>query len=122
MFYPEQVKIYVGGQSVDMRKSFTGLQALVKGVLEEDPFNGSLFVFINRRGNYLKARYWDHSGWCIWAKRLEQGQFRSPSHGQIKQEISFTQFKLLLEGSKVEITRRHKRFALPPLLRERKAL
>ena len=99
-----------------------GWQALAKGVLEEDPLNGSLFVFINRRGNYLKARYWDHSGWCIWAKRLEQGQFRSPSHGQIKQEISFTQFKLLLEGLEVKITRRYKRFALPPLLRERKAL
>jgi transposase len=38
-------------EPVDMRKSFTGLVGVVKGVLAEDPLSGTLFVFLNRRQN-----------------------------------------------------------------------
>jgi hypothetical protein len=30
--------------------------------LEEDPLSGSLFVCVNRRGNYVKLVSWDESG------------------------------------------------------------
>ncbi|MDQ7008254.1 MAG: IS66 family insertion sequence element accessory protein TnpB [Acidobacteriota bacterium] len=56
---------------VDMRKSFDGLVALVKSVLEEDPLSGTLFVFFNRRGNDLKLVTWDRTGFCLFAKLLE---------------------------------------------------
>lgn len=99
------------GQAVDMRKSFTGLQVVVRQILGEDPSNGHVYVFINRRGNYLKALYWDHNGWCIWSKRLEQGQFHLPHPGVLKQAVSETQLRLLLEGLSVEITHRYKRYS-----------
>jgi len=38
-------KILALREPVDMRKSFDGLIAIVKGVLAEDPLSGSLFVF-----------------------------------------------------------------------------
>ena len=98
------------GQAVDMRKSFTGLQVVVRQILSEDPADGNVYVFINRRGNYLKALYWDHSGWCIWSKRLEQGQFHLPRRGTLKQIVSETQLRLLLEGLEVAITRSYKRY------------
>jgi len=59
-----------------MRKSFDTLAALVIGVIEEDPQSGHLFLFINRRRNRLKVLWWDRSGYCLLAKRLEHGQFR----------------------------------------------
>ena len=34
-----------------------------------------LFVFVNRRATQMKVLYFDRSGWCVWAKRLEAGQF-----------------------------------------------
>ena len=80
-----------------MRKSFDGLVALVQNVLLEDPLSGRLFVFFNRRGNYMKLVTWDRTGYCLFAKRLEQGRFRLPS-GEAKQEISERAFRLILDG------------------------
>lgn len=82
---------------VDMRKSFRGLVALVQSVLHEDPLSGSLFVFFNRRGNYLKLIAWDRTGYCLFAKQLEQGRFRLPGTDD-KQELSEQAFRLILDG------------------------
>ena len=62
-------------EPVDFRKSFPGLVGLVKSVLAEDPLSGSIFVFINRRGTLSKSVYWDRTGFCLFAKRLERGAF-----------------------------------------------
>ena len=93
----EARRILAYSEPVDMRKSFNGLVALVQGVLKEDPLSGCLFVFFNRRGNYLKLVTWDRTGYCLFAKRLEQGRFRLPS-GEKKQELSERAFRLILDG------------------------
>jgi len=80
-----------------MRKSFNGLVALVSNVLEKDPLSGALFVFFNRRGNYMKLVTWDRTGYCLFAKRLERGRFRLPS-GETTQELSEQAFRLILDG------------------------
>ena len=85
------------GRPVDMRKSFDGLVGLVQGVLGEDPLSGTLFVFFNRRGNYVKLIYWDRTGFCLFAKRLEQGRFRLPSGDGI-QELTERRLQLILDG------------------------
>ena|ERR1043165_2546663 len=82
---------------VDMRKSFRGLVGLVQNLLEEDPLSGSLYVFFNRRGNYLKLVTWDRTGYCLFAKQLEQGRFHLPLE-ETKQEISEQKFRLILDG------------------------
>ena len=84
-------------EPVDMRKSFRGLVALVQGVLQEDPLSGCLYVFLNRRGNYLKLVTWDRTGYCLFAKQLEQGRFHLPSE-KAKQELSEQTFRLILDG------------------------
>jgi len=90
-------RILAYSEPVDMRKACDGLLGLVKGVLAEAPLSGSLFVFVNRRKNDLKAIYWDRTGFCLFAKRLERGQFRLPG-GEAKQELSAQVFQLLLDG------------------------
>ena len=60
--------------------------------------SGSRPLTVNRRGNYLKLLYWDRTGFCLFAKRLEQGRFVrewSKHHGG---ELDVTGLKLLLEG------------------------
>ena len=90
-------RILAYSEPVDMRKSFNGLVALVQGVLNEDPLSGCLFVFFNRRGNYIKLVTWDRTGYCLFAKRLERGRFSLPSD-ETKQEISEKAFRLILDG------------------------
>jgi transposase len=86
---------------VDMRKSFDGLVGLVQGALREDPLSGTLFVFVNRRGNYLKCVYWDRTGFCLFAKRLERGRFTLPGESE-KQELSARALALILDGITLE--------------------
>ena len=111
MFFPEvQLRVYLYGEPCDMRKSFAGLIGLVKNAMGLDPLSGHLFTFVNRRGNYLKAIYWDRSGFCIWAKKLERGNFISNWQKENGREMDYTQLKLLLEG--IEKKHQKKRFRL----------
>lgn len=112
MFIPEpRVNIWLYTQPVDMRKSFNGLSALVANQLDEDPLSGQLFVFINRRKTHIKVLYFDGSGYCIWFKRLEQGQFNYRPGGTDKQSLDWTRLKLLLEGLEVKKFRQYRRYS-----------
>jgi transposase len=111
MFFPEgQLRVYLYGQPADLRRSFDGLQALVRQGLGSDPLDGGLYVFINRRGNQIRVLYFDRSGFCLWAKRLEAGRFISDWRTVRSRSMDWTGLKLLLEG--IEPARRRKRFHL----------
>lgn len=99
--FPSSLKVYLSVAPCDMRKSFNGLYALVTEHLKEDPLNGALYVFCNRRRDRLKILYWDSSGLWVWAKRLEQGCFHWPKGADIKNgKLSLTPeaLQLLLSG------------------------
>lgn len=84
-----------------MRKSFDTLAALVIDVIDEDPQSGHLFLFVNRRRDRLKVLWWDRSGYCLLAKRLEHGQFRVFDRAEGKSgsfELSASELTLILEG------------------------
>lgn len=93
-------KILAYGRPVGMRKSFNGLISLASRELKEDPLSGILFVFMNRNRNYLKSIYWDRTGYCLFAKKLERGKFNFPS-AEEKQELSEQILKLILDGIKL---------------------
>jgi transposase len=109
MFFPEgQIRVFLYGQPADMRKSFDGLQALTRHAMSQDPLNGSLYVFVNRRGAQIRVLYFDRSGFCVWAKRLEAGRFISDWRDVRTREMNWTELKLLLEG--IEPGRQRKRY------------
>lgn len=109
MFFPEgQIRVHLYGEPVDMRKSFTGLYALTRAGLGQDPLSGELFVFISRRATQMKVLYFDRSGFCIWTKRLEAGRFISDWRGVRTRQMDWTGLKLLLEG--IEPARQRKRY------------
>ena len=95
---PAARRIFAYTEPTDMRKSFQGILALVQQVFtSEDPYSGSLFLFVNRRGNYVKALCWDRTGFSLYAKRLERGRFVFPSKSA-SQELSEQAFRFLLDG------------------------
>ena len=114
MFFPEsRVRVYLYGQAMDMRKSFDGLHAVASTAFTQDPTGGDLYVFVNRSGRQIKVLYFDRSGWCVWAKRLEQGRLLSNWETVSTREMDWTGLKLLLEG--IEPKRVHRRYQKPPL-------
>ena len=68
--------IFLHTDATDMRKSFTGLCGLIRGVFGDDPADGSLVLFVNKRRDRIKALWWDGDGFVLWYKRLEQGTLR----------------------------------------------
>lgn len=112
MFFPEgQVRVFLYGQPVNMRLSFDGLYTLAKHVMHQDPLSGHLFAFINRRATQIRVLYFDRSGLCVWAKRLEQGRFVSNWANVASREMDWTGLKLLLEG--IEPKQVRKRYKKP---------
>jgi transposase len=98
---PPSVRIFVARGATDMRKSFDTLAALVVDVVDEDPQSGHLFVFINKRKDRVKILWWDRSGYCLLAKRLELGQFRmydQASGDGGRYEVTMSDLTLLLDG------------------------
>lgn len=109
MFFPEgQIRVFLYGAPVDMRNSFDGLYALARHGLQQDPLNGQLFAFVNRRATQMRVLYWDRSGWCVWAKRLEVGRFIRAWNEVRHCEMDWTALKLMLEG--IEPKRQLKRY------------
>lgn len=108
------IQVYFCTLPLDMRKSFDGLSAVVSTILKADPLSGHLFVFINRRRDIVKSLFWDRSGYCIIAKRLEAGTFRPPPQrgDAASVTLSVAELTLLLEGIDLCRTRQRKRFTL----------
>ena len=107
MLFPEgQITAWLCTEPTRMNKSFDGLVALTKHHLNQNPLSGDLFVFMNRRRNYVKVLYFDRDGYCIWSKRLVRGTFGRNA----KMSLTWTELKLLLEGLDEKKMVRRKRY------------
>ena len=111
MFFPaHRSRIWLCTDPTDMRKSFTGLSAAVKHQLGHDPQGGDYFIFINRRQTQMKILYFEASGYCLWSKRLEQGQFNVKPATDGQRRLTQTDLQSLLDGIDIQKYRQFKRF------------
>ena len=112
---PLPVKIYLCVPSVDFRRGFDGLAAIVRDYMSEDPLSGHWFVFRNRRGDRLKLLLWDRDGLILVYKRLEEGRFRFPAFAQDARSVQVTaqDLSLLLWGIDPHSVVRQKRYVRP---------
>jgi transposase len=111
---PPAVRIFLATRPTDMRKSFCGLANETRQVIAHDPLSGHLFVFFNRRRTMVKVLYWDRTGYCLVAKRLERGTFELPAadeRGVV--ELEAAELGLILEGIDLRGARRRRRW-IPP--------
>ena len=96
----------------DMRKSFHGLCLLVETEMGFDLMSGDVFIFLNRKRDRMKLLMWDRTGFVIWYKRLEEGTFEWPDLSG-KNEVSWEELLLILEGVVLKSAKRRKRYAHP---------
>ena len=92
------VRVMVATKPVDFRKGAEGLAALVRETMTADPFSGAVYVFRAKRADRIKLIFWDGTGLCLYAKRLEDGKFRWPAVHDGVMRLSAAQLQALLEG------------------------
>lgn len=88
----------VATKPVDFRKGAEGLAALVRDEMKANPFSGSVYVFRAKRADRIKLLFWDGTGVCLFAKRLEDGKFRWPKIEDGVIRLTAAQLSALLEG------------------------
>ena len=113
------VRVMVATKPVDFRKGAEGLAVLVRETMTADPFSGAVYVFRAKRADRVKLIFWDGTGLCLFAKRLEDGIFRWPKTEDGVMRLSAAQLSALLEGldwrrvHEAEHDRRHQQPAAP---------
>ena len=92
-----QSRIFLAREPADFRRGIDGLAALCRQRLGENPMEGAIFVFRNRRGTSLKVLCYDGQGFWLCQKRLSQGRLRWwPSSQQASERLSARELQILL--------------------------
>ncbi len=72
---PEIQSIYLVLGYTDMRNSIDSLSIRLSAISSINVFDGSLFVFCNKKKTIVKILYYDRNGFCLFQKRLEKIHF-----------------------------------------------
>jgi transposase len=72
------VRVMVATKPVDFRKGAEGLAALVRETMGCNPFDGAVYVLRAERADRIKVVFRDGTGLRLFAKRLEEREFRWP--------------------------------------------
>ena len=97
------VRVFAYGAPVDLRKGFNGLAALVEQEMRHRLLNGDVYLFVGRKPRRAKVLYFDGTGLCLLAKRLERGRFARPweRSGGAVLPLTLSELALFLEGSEL---------------------
>lgn len=101
------VRVFIASEPLDMRGSFDALAGAVRR-LGLEPVDGHLYLFLNKRRRLAKALWFDGSGWCVLAKRLEAGSFQLPPFdgSDTRVEVDGSTFAAIIAGIDFTAARR----------------
>jgi transposase len=107
-----ELRIFLCTTPTNMTYSFDSLMGRAQEIFDQDPTSGHLFLFLSRRRDKIKILFWDHGGFCIWYKRLEEGTFQTltTTSDQEGIELEHSQLLKLLGGLDLKTGRRRKRY------------
>lgn len=91
------MKIFLATKAVDFRKGIDGLASVCRGILNQDPFSGYLFVFRNCKNTSIKILFYDGQGFWLFLKRLSKGKLKWwPKNKEEVETIAVNQLQVLL--------------------------
>ena len=102
-------QVFLYRNPVDFRKSYKGLGAIVELEIGHNPFDGGLYVFINRRRNKIKCLFWENNGFVLYYKSLAQEKFTWPNKGEDVIILNGQQMNWLLDGYDISRMKPHKK-------------
>ncbi len=101
--------VYIVCGYTDMRKSITGLTAILVQQFSMRPDERSLFLFCGKRADRLKALLWEGDGFLMLYKVLMGFRYQWPRDEKEVMALTAPQYHRLLEGLTIE----RKHFSLP---------
>lgn len=90
--------------NMSFRYKWDALVNYIRYVLHEDPWSGTVFIFMNRRHTQLRVFYYERGGVVISEKKLDKGyKFLTPVFDEKKKTyaISWADFVSLLEDKQL---------------------
>ena len=93
-------RVMVATRPIDFRKGADSLAMLVASQFKADPYSGIVYVFRAKRADRIKLLWWDGTGLCLMAKKLEAGAFSWPLIHDGAMRLTAAQLGALLEGRK----------------------
>jgi transposase len=92
-----QSRVFLAVAPADFRRGIDGLAALCRQRLGENPMDGAIFGFRNRRGTSLKLLCYDGQGFWLCQKRLSRGRLRWwPTSAHASERLSARELQILL--------------------------
>jgi transposase len=96
-------RVYLAIGYTDMRRSISGLAAIVQQAFHHNPCSRNLYLFCGKRSDRIKALYYEGDGFVLIYKRLESGgRFQWPRKKSEVRQITEQQLRWLLEGLSIE--------------------
>lgn len=118
----DSMRYMLYNQPTDMRKSFYTLCGIVDSVLGCDPYNGDVYIFMNKSRTRIKLLHWEPGGLVLYSKILEAGTFGRPSKIVAEQAsystIEWRDLVLIVEGIIEQPTSRKQRLETLKKLRK----
>jgi transposase len=99
-------------KETDMRKGFDSLCGIIKGELGRQVMSGDVFIFINKPRTHIKLLVWEHDGFTIVYRRLEEGTFEVPAFNLDQDSLQITpdQLHCILKGITLSSVKYRKRY------------
>ncbi|MCD7708662.1 MAG: IS66 family insertion sequence element accessory protein TnpB [Clostridiales bacterium] len=97
----DSLRYFLYDRPTDMRKSFHTLSGIVTNVMGRDPYDGDVYIFINRARNRIKLLHWESGGMVLYSKLLEEGTFarlRAFDDDAVYEGIEWRDLVMIVEG------------------------
>ena len=106
--FDASLKVYLHRDPVDFRYGMNSLSILVEQAMRLNPMDSSLYIFGNRRRDRIKILGWDHNGFWLLLKRLEEkDRFVWPDSSTGVVTLDVERLQWLLKGADIAALRRH---------------
>lgn len=96
---PRGVEVFMYDEPCDMRRSFNTLSIMVEQKMKRRLLDGDLFLFVAKDRRRAKVLYFDGTGLCLLAKRMEKG-YRFPAPWKMSRaQLTLSELALFIEGA-----------------------
>lgn len=112
MIFDSGYPIFLYPQYVDMRKGHNTLSFIVLNLMNLDLLSGALFLFVAKNRKAVKALFFDGNGLILIHKKLERGRFMSFDKMSSVTEINSNEFKLIMNGGQIPLSKSGKKISL----------
>lgn len=96
---PRGVEVFMYDEPCDMRRSFNTLSLVVEQKMKRQLLEGDLFLFVAKNRKRAKVLYFDGTGLCLFAKRMETGHHFPAPWKMSRKQLSLSELALFVEGS-----------------------